>query len=68
MTCRHEFERVGPTLGPDLPVWEVMVLGRRRKIPAQSMKEAEHIAKARTRNGKFDSTYLFTARLPKESL
>ena len=66
-TCRHDFERVGPTLGPDLPVWKVKVLGRMRSIPAQSQAGAESVARARTRNGKFDSTFLFTARLPKAS-
>lgn len=67
-TCRHDFERVGPTLGPDLPVWNVKVGRRTIKIPAQSQAVAESIARHRTRNGKFDSTFLFTARLPKASL
>lgn len=62
-TCRHDFERVGPTLGPDLPVWDVMVLGRMRKIPGETLKVAESVARHRTRNGKFDSTFLFAARL-----
>lgn len=44
-TCRHDFERVGPTLGPDLPVWDVKVERRTIKIPAQSRAVAEPTAR-----------------------
>lgn len=61
-TCQKCFIDKGPTLGPDLPIWQVFAAGEMRRIPAQSQLVAESIARHRTRNGKFDSQYLFNTK------